>query len=175
MGCGSRRLAQVAILAVVVASAGCRDKPSERPGPSAEAAAPAAPSDAAPAPDAGRAAEVLRRFAAAVVAGDLAAARGELRLPPSLPEEEVDTYLRELAAEEHITVAGVEALVAAGSFGSLEQVFGDAGPNVAANARLEGEAYAFGDADAAAVLSWDGQRFLVVAVHNLASLETEGE
>lgn len=178
MGARSRWLARAAMLAALLACAGCRDRAGRSEARPAEPAEPSAPpADAAPVPEASAAAEVLRRFAAALEDGDLDAARRELRLPPSLAAEEVDDYLRELAEHEHVTAGGVEALVAAGSFGSLERIFGDAGPNVAANAQLEGdgEGYAFGGPDAAAVLAWDGRRFQVVAVRNLATLEDGGE
>lgn len=164
-------------LAALLAFGGCNDD-DERGEASAAATTPAPepPPDAGPTPDAEAAAEVLRRFTTAVASGDLQAARADLRLPPGVTDEDIDRFLRQLVEDEHLSVAGADAVIASGHFGPLSDRFGESAAHVATNAGLALEkSYAFGDADASAVLVWSGTRFYVAAVHNLVSLEPSGE
>jgi hypothetical protein len=131
------------------------------------AAARAVEHDAGATPSAEDAAVVLRAFSGKLLGDDLPGARENLRVPPEFKDKQVDYFLQELQAPENLSQKGVDAVLAA-DFGPLADRFGEQAEGVAAALGVPiGSLYAFGDASSAAVLVWDGQRFLVAAIHKL--------
>ncbi|MCP4446264.1 MAG: hypothetical protein GY811_13105 [Myxococcales bacterium] len=122
---------------------------------------------AQPVPTRKAAAQVLADFAAALLAkppGDLS---GLLQIPEGLTEKQLSFFFKELR-KRHVSRAGVDEILGK-EFGPLAERFGEEAQGVADQATLMlDDAWAFGDRETAAILYWDGERFLVASVHRLA-------
>lgn len=145
-------------------------KASPAPEP-AEPLAPApamTPAETIQPPERAQAAETLMSFAQKLLADDIEGARVHLRIPTGYTDKQVDYYLRELRAPEHLSVEGLSQIVQ-DEFGPLAERFGEQAGPVAEKLGVPLEAaYAFGDTSAAALLTWDGKVFRVAALHRLS-------
>jgi hypothetical protein len=112
--------------------------------------------------------EVLSRFSERLLANDLIGARESLRIPEGYSDKQVEYFLQELRAPEHLSAEGVAEVLKA-DFGPLAERFGEEAQAVAESLELPlASVYAFGDTSAAALLLWDGKEFRVAALHRLS-------